>query len=100
MSFLNHRLAQCTIEKPLFSTHMSFIIGPRQSGKTTLALNFLKNQSLSLKDYYFNWDRPEMRKKFKLGGDWLSSLRDPLSSKKNLFLFLMKFIKQGSGKEF
>lgn len=42
-----------------FGRQMRFIAGPRQSGKTTLAKNFLiKNNSTSL---YFNWDEKSTR---------------------------------------
>ncbi len=45
-----------------FGRQMRFIAGPRQSGKTTLAKNFLKvNNSAFL---YFNWDDKEIRKQF------------------------------------
>lgn len=42
-----------------FGRQMRFIAGPRQSGKTTLAKDFLKaNNSTSL---YFNWDEKSTR---------------------------------------
>lgn len=45
-----------------FGRQMRFIAGPRQSGKTTLAKNFLKaNKSTSL---YFNWDQKDTRINF------------------------------------
>lgn len=45
-----------------FGRQMRFIAGPRQSGKTTLAKNFLlEHKSKSL---YFNWDDKTIRQKF------------------------------------
>ena len=45
-----------------FGRQMRFIAGPRQSGKTTLAKNFLKaSKSTSL---YFNWDEKSTRFNF------------------------------------
>ncbi|MCK4797650.1 MAG: AAA family ATPase [Spirochaetes bacterium] len=45
-----------------YKNKMRFIAGPRQSGKTTLAQNFLKKRNL-LKLYY-NWDTREVRNKY------------------------------------
>jgi uncharacterized protein len=45
-----------------FGRQMRFIAGPRQSGKTTLAKNFLdKNHS---SDLFFNWDDKTVRQSF------------------------------------
>lgn len=43
-------------------TRMAFIGGPRQVGKTTLSLQFLKPESAN-NPYYFNWDSVEDQKK-------------------------------------
>lgn len=75
MSNLHHRLADWAIDSPLFPNHMSFIVGPRQSGKTTLALQALRAEKLPQEKYYLNWDRPEIRRRFREGTDWLSTLR-------------------------
>lgn len=40
---------------------MVFISGPRQVGKTTLALSFLKNTSPTENPAYINWDRTKSR---------------------------------------
>jgi hypothetical protein len=37
---------------------MVFLTGPRQSGKTTLVLDLMKN----LPGIYLNWDDPEQKK--------------------------------------
>lgn len=42
---------------------MRMIAGPRQVGKTTLARNFLQSQGCE--DLYYNWDRREIRQRFK-----------------------------------
>jgi predicted AAA+ superfamily ATPase len=72
---LRHRQLKWSLENPLFKNHMSFIIGPRQCGKTTMAIDYLKSLQLSTKDYYFNWDRFDIRKKFQ-AIDWISTLKD------------------------
>ncbi|MEA1992069.1 MAG: AAA family ATPase, partial [Thermodesulfobacteriota bacterium] len=45
-----------------FGRQMRFIIGPRQSGKTTVAKKFLKGQNC-LKLYY-NWDDRKTRDRY------------------------------------
>lgn len=45
-----------------FGRQMRFIAGPRQSGKTTLAKNFLKSNDSTL--LYFNWDEKSTRVNF------------------------------------
>ncbi len=45
-----------------YKDKMRFIAGPRQSGKTTLALDFLKD--LNQKQLYFNWDRREVKERY------------------------------------
>ncbi|MDH4466841.1 MAG: ATP-binding protein [Bacteriovoracaceae bacterium] len=72
---LNHKQYLWSLKNPLFPEHMSFIAGPRQSGKTTMALQFLKEAGLDKTDYYFNWDRIDVRRKFKDNIDWLSTLK-------------------------
>lgn len=42
-----------------FGSQMRFVAGPRQSGKTTLAIKFLKENHLD--KLYFNWDYRETR---------------------------------------
>ena len=42
---------------------MAFIGGPRQVGKTTLALSFISPPSAK-NPQYFNWDSPLDQKKF------------------------------------
>lgn len=44
---------------PDFGRQMRFIAGPRQSGKTTIARQFLA--SISTEDLYYNWDNRQVR---------------------------------------
>lgn len=48
----------------IFGRQMRFISGPRQSGKTTIARNFLDSQNLG--KLYFNWDLREIKDKYKI----------------------------------
>lgn len=41
---------------------MRFVVGPRQSGKTTLAKEFL--QSRGIEKLYYNWDKRDIRSKY------------------------------------
>lgn len=59
MNTLPQRIYVPFIEKDL-KKKMVFLGGPRQVGKTTLALNFLK--SSAKKTSYLNWDNQEARK--------------------------------------
>ncbi|MBU2579220.1 AAA family ATPase, partial [Patescibacteria group bacterium] len=45
-----------------YKEKMRFIAGPRQTGKTTLAVKFLKEKKLG--KLYYNWDRREVRDKY------------------------------------
>ncbi|MEK6704308.1 MAG: ATP-binding protein [Bdellovibrionota bacterium] len=54
---------------------MSFIVGPRQSGKTTLALEWLKKSRLSKEGHYYNCDLPDVRRRFRDGVGWMSALK-------------------------
>jgi predicted AAA+ superfamily ATPase len=74
---LSHQLSAWALKEPLFPEHMSFILGPRQCGKTTLALSYLKSLGQNKEPYYFNWDRTDIRQRFKRNIDWLSSLKSP-----------------------
>lgn len=47
----------------VFGRQMHFVIGPRQTGKTELALQILKEKSDS--NLYFNWDSSEVRSKYR-----------------------------------
>jgi len=46
-----------------FGRQMRFIVGPRQSGKTTLAKEFLSKTGSSR--FYYNWDLRNIRDKFR-----------------------------------
>jgi len=75
MRELTHKVSKWSLIHPLFPKHMSFILGPRQSGKTTVALQQLKNEKQDKETYYFNWDRQDIRRKFRDGITWLSTLK-------------------------
>lgn len=45
-----------------YKEKMRFIAGPRQSGKTTLAQNFLKKKSML--NLYYNWDQRDIRNRY------------------------------------
>lgn len=53
---------------------MAFIVGPRQTGKTTLARNFIKERT---EGSYYNWDQREFRK------TWVQSPQDLVNSFNN-----------------
>jgi predicted AAA+ superfamily ATPase len=72
---LQHSQKKWSLHSPLFKYHMSFISGPRQCGKTTMALQYLAEKKLAKEKYYFNWDRIDIRRKFKDDIDWLSQLK-------------------------
>lgn len=74
---LEHLTRKWALEDPLFPKHMSFIIGPRQSGKTTLAVSHLLNSGGNRESHYFNWDNFSVRSRFRESIDWLSALRNP-----------------------
>lgn len=63
--------------KSVLERKMVFIGGPRQVGKTTLALQFLSPASINNSNY-LNWDRP---------GDKSIILKDQFSFKNRLFIF-------------
>ena len=52
---------------PEWGRQMRFIAGPRQSGKTTLAKNHLKQMETLA--FYYNWDKREIRNKHHQGID-------------------------------
>jgi predicted AAA+ superfamily ATPase len=54
-----------------FSRQMRFIAGPRQSGKTTLAKK--KLQASSTEQLYYNWDRKEVRNRYRKELDFIST---------------------------
>ena len=45
-----------------YKEKMRFIAGPRQTGKTTLAVRFLKERKLA--KLYYNWDKREVRDRY------------------------------------
>lgn len=54
-----HLFKEWSLDSPLYPNHMSFIIGPRQVGKTTLVQQYLGPLS---KTHYFSWDDRRVRK--------------------------------------
>jgi predicted AAA+ superfamily ATPase len=55
-----HRYLTPAIEKALASRKMAFVAGPRQVGKTTLALSLLGPKKDERAEGYLNWDDPRM----------------------------------------
>jgi len=54
----------------LFSRQMRFVAGPRQVGKTTIALHQLKK--LRCKALYYNWDKKQIRDRYRKETDFLA----------------------------
>jgi uncharacterized protein len=55
------------VEKALAGSKMAFIGGPRQVGKTTLALGLLGPKATSKHPAYLNWDNPQAAAKLRRG---------------------------------
>lgn len=53
-----------------YSRQMRFIAGPRQSGKTTIAKEKLKSSNNL--NFYYNWDRREIRDRYRKETDFLA----------------------------
>jgi uncharacterized protein len=73
-----------SMKSPLFPNHMAFIIGPRQVGKSTSALAFLKKKKKTI-DGYFNWDSEKTIRRFRQNPYFFESLQE--ARKKNLIVF-------------
>lgn len=56
---------------PQFGRQMRFIAGPRQCGKTTIAVNKLKEEGTE--SFYYNWDRQQVRKRYRTEADMLET---------------------------
>jgi len=54
----------------IFSRQMRFVAGPRQSGKTTSAR--LQLDAMRCGMFYYNWDRREIRERYRKEGDFFS----------------------------
>jgi predicted AAA+ superfamily ATPase len=65
----------------IFSRQMRFIIGPRQTGKTTLAKHKLTISKCE--KFYYNWDRKEIRNRYRNEIDFVAKdfLENPILSK-------------------
>jgi predicted AAA+ superfamily ATPase len=59
---INHRLSQWALDEDFLYGRMSFICGPRQIGKTTLAQSHL--ELVKQRENYHNWDSLSLRQKF------------------------------------
>ncbi len=59
---INRVLETWAFDRSFLHNKMSFIAGPRQVGKTTLAQKFLKN--LAQEDCYYNWDTLGFKQQF------------------------------------
>ncbi len=80
---IKHILGHWALDVGFLNNRMSFICGPRQIGKTTLAQNFLKqiNQSAN----YNNWDSLSLKQKFATNPlFFIEDIPIPLSPDSNL----------------
>jgi hypothetical protein len=80
---INHVLRQWALDEIFLHGRMSFICGPRQIGKTTLAQSHLERISQS--ENYHNWDSLSLRQEF--ASDtffFIESMSLPLSRRKKL----------------
>jgi len=66
-----HRLAEEYVFSDKFGRQMRFIAGPRQCGKTTIAKK--KLLSAETERLYYNWDRKEIRSRYRKEGDFLGA---------------------------
>jgi len=53
-----------------YSRQMRFIAGPRQAGKTTISKNKLAKHNCD--QFYYNWDRLEIRRRYRESADILA----------------------------
>lgn len=75
---INKSLAKWSLEDPLFKEHMSFVVGPRQCGKTTMAKTFLKSfDPDKFLQRYFLWDSLTIRKRLRENPYFFESLQVP-----------------------
>lgn len=63
------RILQATAFASEWGRQMRFVAGPRQSGKTTLAKTFLREQGDEA--FYYNWDDRGLRTRYHQGADFL-----------------------------
>lgn len=63
MNYFERYLPRWSLENEILAPKMIFIAGPRQSGKTTLVEFFLASKGCS--NLYFNWDTPDVRKRYR-----------------------------------
>lgn len=73
-----NRTLESIVFSPSFGRQMRFLVGPRQTGKTTLAKAFLHTQDSS--NLYYNWDNPEVRKAYRQNPSFF--MPDVLKNKK------------------
>ena len=59
---INHIIQQWSLDENFLHGRMSFICGPRQIGKTTLAQQHL--EGLKQNEHYYNWDSISLRRQF------------------------------------
>lgn len=67
-----------------FSRQMRFIAGPRQSGKTTIAKNKLDISRCT--NLYYNWDRKNIRDRYRKDTDFLAKDILNMNSKKRYWI--------------
>lgn len=73
-NYTHRNLEKWALTDPLFPAHMSFILGPRQVGKTSLARAYLEKKSQE-NTHYFNWDDLRIQKKIRIDPYFFESLQ-------------------------
>lgn len=68
----------------VFARQMRFIAGPRQSGKTTIAKN--KLNTTKCENLYYNWDKKEVRNRYRKEADFLAKDILEMHSRENLWI--------------
>lgn len=69
-------MVKWSLNKPLFGEHMSFVIGPRQCGKTTATKDYLTHQGFAPGTHYFNWDDAKVTKAQRASPYWFEGLQE------------------------
>jgi predicted AAA+ superfamily ATPase len=83
MKAVRRNMEKWALEAPLFPDHMSFLVGPRQVGKTTMAKQWISSHGFDGR-HYLSFDQLKTRKAFSAETDWIDKLRLP--QKKSLLV--------------
>ena len=66
-----HRKLAAILQATAAQMPIVTLVGPRQSGKTTIAKSALEKNRSGL--YYYNWDRREVRERYREEVDFLAN---------------------------